>query len=274
MFRSTLLATLVVTGACVAESDSSPTGGGSGGKADGDLATIVFDVDWNETVVDGPLVAGRAIRVDYDLDRLNACRGSTNGSEVWGVTGYASFDGAPAQTFGVSRLDSGGRVRPVTAEIEIPSGTERVAMWFSISNRWGCIAYDSNDSANYDFAVETGAGGATGVLSFDADWSETFDRVAAGDTVIVHYDPSRLAECAGSSGGYPQWSVTGYYQVDGGAVRSLAVTRADGAELVAADPSFVVPGGRDLALWFEATNRWGCHAYDSEYGANYHVAIE
>ena len=52
------------------------------------------------------------------------------------------------------------------------------------------------------------------------------------------------------------------------------VSRADGETLVASDPQVTVPRGHDLALWFEATSVWGCHAYDSAYGANYHVTIE
>ncbi len=52
------------------------------------------------------------------------------------------------------------------------------------------------------------------------------------------------------------------------------VSRADGSSLVAADPTIAVPRGHDLALWFEATNLWGCHAWDSANGANYHATIE
>jgi Family of unknown function (DUF6209) len=70
------------------------------------------------------------------------------------------------------------------------------------------------------------------------------------------------------------WSVTLFYQVDGGAKKQLLVTRAHGADLESSDPEVTVPRGRDLAMWFEAVNRWGCHAYDSAFGANYHIAIK
>jgi hypothetical protein len=263
------LATLAAT-ACVSttgDDSSAPCDG----KCDGaSAATIRFADDFTEHVT-GSLVAGGAVRIDYDLDRLTECRGSTGGSEVWGVSGYVQFDDGEPETFGLSRLD-GGRVVSEVATIAIPDGATRMTTWFSVSNRWGCIAYDSDFGANYGWDIDPVASEI--VLDFAADYTETPSSVDGGARVIVHYDPARLATCEGSSGGHAAWGITGYWQVDGGAVHALAVSRADGAELVAADPSFVVPGGRDLALWFEATNVWGCHEWDSDYGANYHVAIE
>ncbi|HEU0033105.1 MAG TPA: DUF6209 family protein [Kofleriaceae bacterium] len=270
MLRSTLvLASSLVTLAACADAPDAGGRGGGGGKADGELTTLSFDADWNE-VADGPLVAGSSIRIAYDLDRMTECKSSTGGSEVWGVTGFASFDGGAPKTFGVTRLDN-GRVVPVEPELELPAGASHVELWFQINDRFGCNAYDSNEGANYGFDLEHTAG--TSVLAFEADFSEDLPAVAAGDQVIVHYDPERLSQCAGSSGGHAVWGVTGFYQVDGGAVKQLAVGRADGSTLVAADPQLTVPRGSDLALWFEATNIWGCHAIDSDLGANYHVAI-
>lgn len=98
--------------------------------------------------------------------------------------------------------------------------------------------------------------------------------VKAGDQLLVHYAPERLAECAASTGGKAAWSITLNYQVDGGTVKKVLVTRADGPDLVPSDPEITLPRGRDLALWFDATNRFGCHAYDSNDGANYHIEIE
>jgi uncharacterized protein YraI len=271
-FVATGLVTLgtlgILLGGCAESLDDT---GGAGGKADGSLTRITFDDSWRETA-DGPLVAGSPIRIKYDLDRLQDCRGETGGSEVWGATGYASFDGGTPKTFAVSRLED-GRVVAVEAEVDVPSTATSVELWFSSSNRWGCIAYDSNDNANYGFDVEQRSD--TAVLAFDADWSESQSgAIEGGGKVIVHYDPDRLSECAGSSGGRAQWSVTGYYQVDGGTVKSVAVTRADGPDLIPSDPTITVPRGRELSLWFEATSRWGCHAYDSDLGDNYRYDID
>jgi uncharacterized protein YraI len=243
----------------------------AGGKADGVTATITFSADWSEHA-SGDLLAGSAVRISYNLDRLPDCRGSSSGSDQWGATGYASFDGAAPITFEVSRLVN-GRTTPVTPELQLPAGASSVDFWFSSSNRWGCIAYDSNMNANYHFEIEHGARGA--VLSFDADWNESqSDAIHAGDAVVVHYDPARLAQCEYSTGGHAGWSITAHYQVDDGAVKSLVVTRSEGSTLVAGDPTVTVPRGREIAMWFDATSAYGCHAYDSNMNANYHFTIE
>ena len=113
------------------------------------------------------------------------------------------------------------------------------------------------------------------MLAFDADWTESqSDAIHGGDPVVLHYAPERLAQCAGSTGGHAACGITANWQVDGGTIHQVMVTRAAGSELVASDPTINVPHGRELAVWFEATSVWGCHAYDSDYGANYTYAIE
>ena len=265
-----IFATSTALVACATDADDG-IAGGAGGKADSSSASITFADDWSETVR-GELVAGSPVRVSYDLDRLTDCRGSTGGSEVWGVSGYASFDGGTPVSFAVTRLES-GRVRPIVAELEIPSEAQSVEMWFAINNRWGCVAYDSNENANYGFDIARITRGP--VLTFDADFSESQSgALHAGEQVVVHYEPSRLEQCAASSGGMAKWSITMHYKVDGGTVKSMLVTRAEGYDLVPADSALTIPRGRDLEVWFSSTNVYGCNAYDSNTGANYHFAIE
>jgi len=272
MVRSSfLLATALATFTGCADTPDPDRAGGAGGKADGTTTTVTFSEDFLESA-DGPIVAGGAIVVDYDLDRLTACRGSTNGSEVWGITGWAKFGPSEPKQFALTRLEA-GRVVAVRAELEVPATATSAELWFTTNNRWGCNAYDSNEGANYRFDVEPR--GDAAVLVFDADFNETQSSVIrAGDQVVLHYEPERLARCAGSTGGRAAWGITGYYQVDGGAVKQLMVTRAEGASLVAADPQFTAPRGSDLAVWFEATSVWGCHEIDSDYGGNYHFEID
>lgn len=265
-----MAAALVTLVACANTPDQDDAGSG-GGKADGELTTLSFGADWRESA-DGAVVAGLPIRIEYDLDRLTDCRGSTNGSDVWGITGFAQFDDDTPQTFAVTRLVNGKAVA-APIELAIPTRAARVHLWFQSSNRWGCSAYDSNDGANYTFDIEARADFA--YAAFEANGAEDLPRMLrAGDQLVVHYEPERLAECAASTGGNVAWSITLNYQVDGGTVKKLLVTRADGTNLVPSDPEITLPRGRDLALWFEATNRWGCHAYDSNTNANYHIEIE
>ena len=272
MTPRTLVSLVLATSlaACVAGAGDDTAGGD--GKADGQTPTITFRSDWSETKT-GALVGGGEVRIEYSLDRLKTCRGTTGGSDAWGISGYASFDGAAPINFAVTRLDSGGHVQPVVASVQIPSSATSVAFWFAINNRWGCVAYDSNDNANYTYDVKPAAHGA--VLAFNADWSETQSAaIHGGDQVVLHYDPERLKQCAGSSGGHAVWGVTGYYQVDGGVTKNIAVATANGSSLVASDPEISIAHGRDLAIWFSASNSWGCNAWDSNMGGNYHFTIE
>jgi len=265
-YASLFSATLV---GCAA--DPVATGASGGGKADGDLPTITFAGDFTESQ-QGDLLAGDGMRIAYDLGRLAACHAESNGSDVWGASGSAQFDDAAPVTFAVSRLDR-GRVVPVVAELQVPASATRVQLWFTVSNTFGCVAYDSNSGQNYAFDIDRHGLGA--VLGFDADGTQSQSAaIHAGDQVVVHYDPQRLATCAGSTGGHAAWGITGHWQVDGGTVHDVMVSRADGSTLVAADPTITIPRGHDLALWFEATSVWGCHAWDSANGANYHATIE
>ena len=271
MRTTSLLATALVTLIGCADSPAGDIGGGPGGKADGRLTTLTFSEDFAETA-DGPIVAGSPVRIDYDLDRLTACRGYTNGSDVWAIGGWVQFDDGEPKSFALTRLED-GRAVPLEAEIDVPSSATRAAFWFTNNNRWGCNAYDSNEGANYVFEVEQRAD--TAVLAFDADWSESQSQaITAGDQVILHYAPERLAQCAGSSGGNAQWSITAHYRVNDGAEQTVLVTRANGPDVVPSDPAITLPRSGELELWFSATSRWGCHAIDSDFGANYTYTIE
>jgi hypothetical protein len=152
MIRLGIVPLLVTLVACAEAPITDEPSGAAGGKADGSLTTITFDRDWNESA-NGTLEAGSVVRVAYDLDRLTTCRGSTNGSDVWGITGWAMFDDGTPEAFAVSQLQ-GGRAVPVTAELEIPARAHVVELWFQITNRWGCNAYDSNFGGNYVFELE------------------------------------------------------------------------------------------------------------------------
>lgn len=269
MIRLVTLATALVT-AC-GFTATEPTAPAGGGKADGETPSITFTADFQESL-HGALLAGTSVRIAYDLDRLTDCRAESGGSDVWGVTGWAQFDvGAPA-SFALSRLD-GGHAVATTADLAIPAGAGHVAMWFTQTNTYGCIAYDSNDSANYQFDIDRHGVGA--VLAFEADLTESQSApIHAADGVVIHFAPERLAQCAAETNGSAAWGITGHWQVDQGAIHDVFVAHAEGTELVAADPTITVPRGRDLALWFEANNIYGCHAYDSNLGANYHATIE
>jgi hypothetical protein len=234
------------------------------------MPTITFAADYTQTTT-GPLVAGGSATVHYDLGRVTTCEAQSNNMAVWGETGYALFDDGTETSFPVSQL-LGGSAIGVDYDLALPAAATSVQLWFETTNEWGCVAYDSNYGQNYAFALDRSGLGAT--LDFGADWTFTqTGPVHAGDQVVVHYDPDRLNQCYALSNEQVAWSIALYWQVDGGAVTQLAADVPDGADLAPADPIITVPSGSDLAMWFAATSVYGCEAWDSDFGANYRVAI-
>lgn len=134
----------------------------------------------------------------------------------------------------------------------------------------GCAAPSSNVDEDGSDSSEAAAS-AVPVITFGADWTVKVDgTLRAGSKVDVVYDPARLATCRGDQGGLPQWSLSAgwsYAGADGtAAVAGLNAPKA---------PRFTIdlPVSGEIAMWFENGNRWGCHAYDSSFGANYHFKV-
>jgi len=120
--------------------------------------------------------------------------------------------------------------------------------------------------------VAQSAEAAEATLTFGADWSEGQDGpLVAGGSATVVYSSNRLGSCAAVQGGIPQWAITGYWQIDDGPVATFDVLSPNhpGGEPV----TFELTGSGTLALWFEATNTYGCHEWDSNYGANYRFDV-
>ena len=120
--------------------------------------------------------------------------------------------------------------------------------------------------------VESACNLASGpAITFGADWSETVSgELTKGAEVTLAYDPERLTKCRGTQGGYEQWAITAQYRVDGGPVEGVVVA-GNGAT---AEPRITLAHRGDLEIWFQNTNRWGCVAYDSNLGGNYHFDVE
>ncbi len=101
-------------------------------------------------------------------------------------------------------------------------------------------------------------------LVFAADFTQHREGVLApGGQVTIAYGTSRLAQCHEEQGGHTLWDITAHVRFDPGEeLRDVSV--------LAGDVSIPVPPDtRTAVLWFEATNASGCHAWDSNFGANY-----
>jgi hypothetical protein len=260
---------LLLLGACTGEDAGGPGGDGLGGKTDEWAppggATIVFSGDWSETVT-GTLRAGGALRIRYDADRLPECRGEMGGRPQWAISASASVDGADADVVSLAAGDDGLLEGTLDA---LPDG-EDLAIWFTVTNRWGCVGYDSDYGNDYHFSLGAAPEGDVVVLEFDASWESRLSApIHAGDELHVSYDMARLPDCRGTMYGRPAWSITGWYAVDGGTARPFEVSRVEGDQRIPQEAVIEVPDGDELAFWFEITNRWGCHGYDSNLGGNW-----
>ncbi|MCA1663312.1 MAG: DUF6209 family protein [Myxococcales bacterium] len=119
-----------------------------------------------------------------------------------------------------------------------------------------------------------GCPAAPPTLSFAADWSvaQSAPVVSAGKA-ILHYDVARLPNCRAIYHGLPAWAITAYYAVDGGQAFTAPVTQSQNGTVVSVDATVSVPPGRDLAVWFGASDEYGCQQWDSNYGQNFHFAL-
>lgn len=115
------------------------------------------------------------------------------------------------------------------------------------------------------------AGAASAALHFNADSVTTEGTLTTGRKLLVDYAVDRMPTCRGNvGGGGPGWSVTAFLRVNGGPISSFAV-----AGLLPGGPENTVNlpakiGSSDVELWFQNTSMWGCMAWDSNYGQNFH----
>src|SRR5262249_28722886 len=96
--------------------------------------------------------------------------------------------------------------------------------------------------------------------------------------VRIHYDPERLRECrANLNDGSPGWTITGYGILNGGTARSFYVAGHNPSPGVDPlhPPDAIVDLAEqgDLALFFQVTDLYGCSAYDSSFGQNFHFSV-
>src|SRR5437667_3996645 len=109
------------------------------------------------------------------------------------------------------------------------------------------------------------------LLAFNADWSVTQSaHVVSGGQATIHYDLARLPHCRAWYHGFAAWGISAYWSVDGGNAFTQPVVQRSGQDLVPVDVTFEVGAGHDLAVWFHASDEYGCAEWDSSYGNNFH----
>jgi len=124
-----------------------------------------------------------------------------------------------------------------------------------------------------EIGTSAAALGEAGTITFGADFEEKVSgRLEKGKKVRVVYDPARLTACRGEQNGRPAWSITGYWRIGEGPVRSFEAgghSPSGGT----AEPVLALDASGPLQIWFQNTSVWGCSAYDSDFGNNYRFAV-
>jgi hypothetical protein len=131
-------------------------------------------------------------------------------------------------------------------------------------------------SAKPSATATTAATASAVTLTFASSATWTYGAsspLVAGDTVTVSWDSSRTSCVTTGMGTGPAWGTTGYAILPDGSQVSFP---AGGLDLQnGGTPGFTIPAGSggDLAVWFESTNIYGCHEYDSDEGQNFHFLV-
>lgn len=181
---------------------------------------------------------------------------ATTASTAGATPGYARFDVALAPQAGevqlvpLIHLAAGGRLFDHNRNPGDLDNYVLAAPDFAI---WGapsvCAPPSSPDAAK---------------LVFAADFTQHREGVLVpGGQVTIDYATSRLGQCDYSQNGHPAWDITAHVRFDPGGELVDASVRD------AAPTLTVPPDARSATVWFEATDATGCHAWDSNYGANY-----
>jgi len=111
------------------------------------------------------------------------------------------------------------------------------------------------------------------VLKFGADGSVTqSDPLVAGGQVLVHYERARLAGWEQlEQGGEHSWVLSGFCSLNGGTpqVFQLGGRSSDAV----AEQALVLSQAGTIELWFERSDLYGEHRYDSNDAHNFRFLV-
>ncbi len=113
-------------------------------------------------------------------------------------------------------------------------------------------------------------------ISFLSDWSIVKDGVVVSETELdIRYDTSRLSRCrAKDENGFDAWQIQAYISIDGAFPIPFDLMGGQGTPyLFAPRANLMVPKGKELEIWFKASDITGCVEWDSQFGQNYRFPI-
>lgn len=125
-------------------------------------AAISFGKDWNDPV-DGQLVAGGKLTINYDMNRFShLITNSVDGFPAYGIKAYVmampsgTIQERELMDFSDGMGSTHGTPRTTPQSFDVPAGTTSVQVWFK--NWTGADSpreqYDSNFGRNYVFDVQ------------------------------------------------------------------------------------------------------------------------
>jgi hypothetical protein len=233
--------------------------------------TLDFNADWS-VQASGAVISGMPVIIHYDIARLPSCRTQYMGYPAWDILAYWSTDGGPAHYQTVTRISNGARVG-ADITITVPPGRD-FTLWFYASDESGCVQWDSDYGQNFHFPTEPGP---PAVHFPYPGWTFSADDTvanAAGGPLLIDYDIRRMSSCRQDYNGLDTWVVTAFYSFDGAPASSGSLTTTYTGGRASAPLLINAPAGaRTLTIWFENSDRTGCTAWDSRFGANYTFAI-
>ena len=257
--RRALLLPFVFLLAC----GSGPETASSSSQTTSSGAVIDFAKDFSVTET-GDIVPAGTLTVRYDLDRLSKCRLTEYGQPAWAVLAYVSFDGGAPKAL-VLGPKNGVTSGVVEKTIPVPAAKD-VAFWFYASDDGGCTQWDSKYGENFHFPIQKSQ---RPVIHFGGDWQDSVDGTVGPGTVLVDYDLAR-ATCRGVMYGNDAYAVTMWTSIDGQTpVAQTLTSLVDTVNFETPQYVSLPQGDHTLAIWFENTDAFGCHAWDSDYGQNY-----
>jgi hypothetical protein len=119
------------------------------------------------------------------------------------------------------------------------------------------------------------ASAQTPIITFGSDWSITQSApLVAGQAAILRYDTDRQPQCRATYHGLPAWAIIASFHGDDSS-NVTTVTVNDGSSTAnPVDVAITVPYGPDFSVWFHASDEYGCSTWDTNYGQNFHFAVQ
>jgi hypothetical protein len=241
-------------------------------------AALIFQSD-HRIESHGLITDGNSLYLAIAPEHFSSCGGNPWGEMVDGklkITAHVKTDG---QLFSQPMHWSADGAATTFSPIKGRS----LEIWFS-ATRYGChnTMWYSKNSQNFKYPIYR----LTDIplIIFSPNESpKVIGKLVAGKPVRLHYDLERLTTCrTGGYAGGKSWHIEAHGEVDGRPLAGIADV-TDGSQwgqVTQRDVLFLLPQGNDLALWFRNAGQDyyhggpACEAWDSNWGRNYHFAIE